>query len=402
MLKVAIFTHTFPPEIGAAPLRLAHMAKGLAEAGFRVEIYTGMPNYPTGRIFPSYQNKFFITENHSHYTIYRHWIYPLKSNRKAHRLFNMLSITVSIFRSLPRILRFQPNICIVQYPPIIFPFSVGLLAKIARAKLIVNVSDLWPEAIAALEILPKDWRYRILLKVEHFLYKNASACLAQSQEIEKYIRQKGQTNVVLYRTGVNTAEFKPNLQKAPTPKPFTLVYMGVLGLAHNVAEIIRRIDFAMLEAQFHIYGEGFERSAIEELISQLPNDTVQLHPLIAPETVAETLSTFHAVLISQKRYLPGTLPSKLYEAMAAGVPVLFHGAGEGAEIVRQTQCGLVSAPENFGELAENIRTLLHLSPNERQSMGERGRIRAIEEFDRSVQLQRLVQQLQQITQEKQT
>lgn len=394
------------------------MAKGLSAAGYEVKIFTGMPSYPQGRVFPAYRHKYFLEETENAYKIFRHWLYPLKSNTKAHRFLNMFSPAVSVFWSLPHLLRWKPDICIVQYPPMLLPFSALLIAKLTNAQFILNVSDLWPQAILKLGMMRKGLGYKLLKKMALFLYRRAHCCLAQSEEIRHYLRTSGQNNVLLYRTGVDTDLFGPEKKGKPIQKireetqeenavvpqkkqaqktdisshnlPFRIVYFGVLGLAHNLYRLVAQLDFELLDTVFHIYGNGLERKKIETLIAKQKLHNVKLYNPVGLKRVAGLMHDYDAVLICQKKYVYGTLPAKLYEAMAAGMPVLFHGAGEGAQIIRETACGLVSSPENVGMLEENIQKMKQLSAQERQKMGDLGRKKALQSFARSKQIKKLL------------
>lgn len=391
-LKIAIFTHTFPPEFGAAPSRLADMAKGLSKAGYEVEVFTGMPNYPQGKIYSEYNYKSFKKENTEYFKIHRHWIFPIKSNRKIHRLINMLSIALSVFKSLPYLLKLKPDLYIIQYPPIVLPIVVWFFSKLTKSLLFVNVSDLWPSAIIDLGKMERGAVYNFLLRLEKFIYSKADYCLAQSEEISHYIRNVGQKNVLLYRTGADVKLFKPNEKKSieENTRRLKILYVGVLGLAHNLYELIRKVDFEGLEVELHIYGDGFEKANIEEYIQQNLLKYIFLHKPISQIEVAELVGHFDISLVCQKSYVKGTLPSKLYEAMASGKPVLFHGAGEGATIVKETDCGLVSEPSNFKKLEENIILLKNETKETLKKIGLRGRKKAVEEFDRNLQIQKLV------------
>lgn len=392
-LKIGIVTHTFSPEFGAAPSRLADMAKGLSKAGYQVEVFTGFPNYPLGQIHPAYKKKFYLKEGQDGYQVFRHWIYPIKSNSKKHRLANMLSIAISIFTSLPHLIRNKPDVIIVQYPPVLLPFSAWFIAKLANAKFVVNVSDLWPSAIADLGVLKKKWLFKVLYSMEKFMYTNADFCLGQSEEIIDYIQRSGQKHTLLYRTGADINLFTPSL-KENEPDPIIrkkrLLYIGVLGLAHNVLQLVKEIDFEKLNVEFHIFGDGFERKNIETYIAKHSLKSVFIHTPISQVEVAEKLKEFDFSLVCQKTYVKGTLPSKLYEAMAAGIPILFHGAGEGAKIVEEAKCGLVSAPDGFQQLEKNILSLRDESSSSLMELGIRGRKIAAKKFDRTLQIEKLV------------
>lgn len=91
MQEVLIITSYFPPEIGAASNRIFHLADGLQKRHFKVSVITPLPNYPTGKIFNNYKNKFKHTSTEKDITIHRLWLYASNSKNKLLRLFAMLS-----------------------------------------------------------------------------------------------------------------------------------------------------------------------------------------------------------------------------------------------------------------------------------------------------------------------
>lgn len=382
MARVFIFTNTFPPEFGAAASRLFDLAKGLQEAGHEVEVFTGMPHYPKGKIENVYRSKLFLKEQIRGISVRRHWVYPTHNKKRLSRLLSMISLAVSVFKSSLYIFKHTPDVVLAQYPPMALPFSARFFAKLSNAKFIVTVSDLWPKAIHDLGVMDKKSRsYRILLWLEKQLYQSTDLCLAQSAEIADYIIQKTQAPVLLYRTGVNCEQFLPKLTFDDQPK-LRVVYTGVLGIAHGLLNLCKSVNFAELGAELHIYGDGYEKKRIEKFLTTYPDRGIQLHDPVANYEIPAILAKYDTALIAQSTRIYGTVPSKMYEALAVGLPILFHGAGEGAGIIEDIQAGLVSQPQNFDDLKENLLSLKQMTISEREAMGVRGREMAISQFNR--------------------
>ncbi len=390
MLKISILTNTFPPEFGAAPSRLFDMAKAFLNAGYDVDVLTGMPNYPSGKMSYYYRRKIFSKEILAGIPVRRHWIYPAYSDKKFTRFFSMLSLAVSLLISLPYVLKRKPDVIITQYPPIFSPITAYFFAKLTGAKFILNVSDIWPSAIFDLGLMSKNVLYKLLSCLEKKLYKSAVLCLGQSKEIVTHIQCLTHTEVMLFRTGVDCDFFKPRNYTSYHKKTTALVYAGVLGVAHGILAICQSIDFLALNAEFHIYGDGFEKDRIIAWIKQFPKLGIFYHGAIRSEHIPQTLIQYRAVLIAQKAKVYGTVPSKMYEAMALGMPILFSGSGEGADMVRQYQCGLVSEPTDFETLKENIRRLSGAGSKSLKAMGVNGRRLAVDKFDRKKQIKGLL------------
>ena len=210
MKDILIITSYFPPEIGAASNRIFHLAEGLEKRGFKVQVITPLPNYPTGKIFEAYKGKFKESTFKNNITIHRLWIYASNSKNKLLRLFAMLSYGFSLvwFFLWNRI----PKTVIVQSPPLLVAFTSMFFLRSKKRKLILNVSDLWPIAGLELGALKKNYSYKLLEKIEHFNYKKANLVLGQSQEILEHITKLfPEKETFLYRN-------YPNFE-APQLKP---------------------------------------------------------------------------------------------------------------------------------------------------------------------------------------
>jgi glycosyltransferase involved in cell wall biosynthesis len=359
--RLAILTQYFPPETGAPQTRLFELANGLQECGWELEVITAMPNYPHGRIFEGYRGKLWTKEMTGNIRTIRYWLYPSNAAKPIPRIFSMISFSLSALFVLPRLWRFRPNFILVESPPLTLGISAWLLCKLSNTRMIFNISDLWPRTAKELGAISDGWFYRCLEKLESFLYRNAFVCTGQSEEIVDYIQKKGARQVLLFRNGVDTTRFltaAPSskiseiAQKGPFPK---LVYTGLLGVAQGIAEICQRIDFKALGVEFHIYGAGVEKEKIESLLAQNPDSNMYYHGLISSTEIPDCLSRHDAALVALVRNIYGAVPSKIYEAMAAGLPIFFSGEGEGARIVEKHQVGYVNRSADYEKLAENIK-----------------------------------------------
>ena len=140
MKKVTIITQYFRPEMGAPQNRLFELAKGMQEEGFNVSIITGMPNYPTGHIFPNYRKKLFCKEFIDELVILRYWLYASNSKKTLPRIVNMLSFSLIVLFALFYLIRRKNDIIIVESPPLILGISGWMLARLSGSKFVFNVS----------------------------------------------------------------------------------------------------------------------------------------------------------------------------------------------------------------------------------------------------------------------
>ena len=185
----------------------------------------------------------------------------------------MFSLAFSVLMAMPFLKKKAPAYIFLQYPPVAMVFPALLLKKLTKAKLIVNVSDLWPVAIEELGFISqKSFLYLFLKKLEQYTYKKADLLLAQSSEIKAYLETRKQnTSVLLYRTAVDCEIFTPNIKHVTEQKTIKIIYAGVLGVAHGIYRLCEKLNFPNQSVEFHIYGDGFEKQKIEIFLKKFPD-----------------------------------------------------------------------------------------------------------------------------------
>ena len=394
-MKIAVITQYYKPEMGAPQNRLFEMCAGLKQLGAVVSIVTAMPNYPTGKIFDAYRGRFVCDEKVDDIPVRRYWLYASNSRKVLPRIWNMISFSIMVLCSL-RYLRKQKNdIIIVESPPLTLAVSAWLLAKCTRTKLILNVSDLWPLSAMELGAISKDGlTYRCLAWLERWLYQHADACLGQSQEIVDYIASHGAKKTYLFRNGVNPERFRNNQAVSPEPNDkLQIVYTGLLGYAQGILDLCRNVDFASLNAEFHIYGAGGEQEPIEQYVTE-NHKGITYHGKVSREDIPTVLVKYDCTLIPLVKNIYGAVPSKIYESMAAGLPILFAGEGEGARIVLENELGWVSKSKDFDMLSQNI--LAATNQMKREEIRSHCIDCANSKFNRPQQIGRLYDFLQQL------
>lgn len=352
--RITIITSAYPPEKGAAPTRVYNLAQTLLRAGHDVAVITAMPNYPTGKIFPGYQNKWRMQELVDGVHVYRTWLYPSNARNIFKRAASLCTYTTSTGSFIYSYLKKQkPDIVIVNTPPLLSGYISIVLAKRAGCKTILNVSDLWPLSALELGAIKRGTTYKLLEHMERAMYQSANAIVGQSKEILAHIRQfvPDHQSFLYY-----------NLQSAPhadaipdkTGGRRKIVYAGLLGIAQGVYDICQQIDFAKLNVEFHIYGDGFEKEKIVGFINAHLERGIYYHESIPSAEVPAMLRHYHATLIPLRTNIHGALPSKVFMAVANELPVFFSGSGEGAGLIHTHRLGWVNAPEDYQTLAANI------------------------------------------------
>ncbi len=397
-MKIAFITPNYPPETGACASRIQYTAQGLQKAGHSVEIFTFLPNYPKGKIFPKYRRKYWFSEVLDSINVWRYPVFPSASSRIIWRVLGMFSMSFSILGAFFRLKKTQPDIVFVQSPPLLLGFSGWLLARAVGAKFVLNLSDLWPGALVDLGAIRVSFGLHILEYFERFLYQKADLCVGQSEEIMTHLRQIiPAENTLLYRTGADCEMFfQMPILNHQTERPFRLVYAGLLGIAQGIFDLCKHMNFREINTELHIYGAGAEHKKLVRYLAENPHKNIFLHQVVSHQNVPQILQQYDGVLVVQKAKVYGTFPSKIYEAMAVGRPIIQSGEGEGAETVKKYKAGLVSNPKDYENLKKNLLMLKNLSLREQQKLGDNGRKTALRFFDRKIQLVYLEQKLREI------
>jgi glycosyltransferase involved in cell wall biosynthesis len=234
-----------------------------------------------------------------------------------------------------------------------------LVLSLMRKKIILNVSDLWPLAAIELKALKKDsFSHRVSLFFERFIYSRATLIFGQSNEIITHIHSIfPDKECHLYRNFPDhqTTEmaFSTNLNE-----PIKLFYAGLLGVAQGVFELCQNIELENLNVELHIFGDGAEKSQLEELIQQKPEKKIFFHGMLERNILHEKLKSFDIAIVPLKTRIYGSVPSKIFEYGALGFPILYFGGGEGETIVKENQLGWVA---NVGDFESLNTTLLEIS-----------------------------------------
>ncbi|NLR92671.1 glycosyltransferase family 4 protein [Flammeovirga agarivorans] len=389
-LNICIITHCYPPDFGAAPHQYEHMAKSFQKEGHYVSVITSHPYYPSGKLKKEDRYKFISETNENGITVRRHWLLPSQKNNSLLRLISMMTMLMSMLFSLPYLKRNKIDLIICQTPPISLPFLAILAKKRYNIPIILNVSDLWPQAMVDINHLKKSsFTYKLLHKVEKYFYKKADHIVTQSIESQEYIQQLGFQKPQIYRIGADIDTFKPS-DKDLNEKRYKMVYMGVLGVAHGLSQLINQIPFDRLGIDFHIYGNGIDLPKIKHIIKEKGLNSIQVFEPILYQKVPQVLQEYDFAFISQINYVRGTLPAKLFESLSMGLPIIFHGDGEGAKIVKENDCGWVSNPNAPEELVINLKEITQSNRNVLIKKGQNARTLCTQHFDRDQQFTNLM------------
>ena len=394
--RLCILTQYFPPEIGAPQGRLSELGEQLIDLGWRVEALTALPNYPAGRVFEGYSQTRPVVERIGRIPTVRVPLYPSQQGF-ARRIACYLSFAATASSLGPRYCT-RPDLIWVESPPLFIGVAARALAWRWRCPYVFNVSDLWPENAIEMGVIDPGALASAAERFELSVYRGAAGVTGQSQEIvDSIVRRSPGVQATLITNGVDTERFGDDVSDRQELRALLgdangpiFVYAGLFGHPQGLDQIL---DLAAglppdVPGRFVLVGDGPVRESLERRIAAENIGRVRLTPPISRESIPALLAGADAAVVSLGQALRGAVPSKVYEAMAARLPILLVAQGEPARRVEEAECGLVSAPGDGAALRINFERLAR-DPELRARLGAAGRRAAETTYDRKRIAQRL-------------
>ncbi|NNN21030.1 MAG: glycosyltransferase family 4 protein [Acidimicrobiales bacterium] len=392
-MKILLVSHYFPPEIGAPQARLSEMAASWVKSGHEVTVLTGMPNHPTGIIPSKYQGAVVREEFIDGYKVIRTWLYATPNEGFVKKTLGHLSFMItSILLGITKVGR--PDIVIVSSPTFFSIFSAWVISKVKRAKLIVEIRDLWPAIFVELGVLTNKTIIKILEALELCAYRVSDAVVVVTEGFLDNLVSRGvpREKITVIRNGVDLDKFGAtpcdlDIKKelGASRDDIVVLYIGAHGISHGLVSIAKTALLLKDKSNLHFAFVG-EGAAKKDLIDYVENNDIQnvtFLPGQPRERVPLILGASDICLVPLRDVplFTSFIPSKIFEYLASKKAVIGSLSGEPAKILTDSGA-VVVPPENPELLAEAIKKL---SDSEflREAMGKSGRSYVEENFDRT-------------------
>lgn len=394
-VNLLILTQYFPPEVGAPQNRLFELAIRLKKLGVNVSILTAMPNYPQMKIYEGYEDKKYLYEEIEGIPVHRASIYLPKSKSIVQRLLNYFSFVYSSAKIGKQKVG-KVDVIICESPPLFLGYSALYLKRKKKAKLIFNVSDLWPESAEKLGIVTNPYMLKLAYNLEEKLYKKSVLVTGQTQGICKSITKRfPEVKTYWIPNGVDVSYYDPSVVQSDWRKEnnfletdILFLYAGIIGLAQGLEVILYAAEKLKLHShiKFILLGSGPEKQKLQELKNEKGLNNVFFFEAVSKSQMPAIVKAIDVSIIPLRKLelFLGAIPSKIFENLAMEKAVILGVDGEARELfVNQGKCALYSEPENEEALADNVLKLATDAPLRKQ-LGEQGRKYVEQSFNRNI------------------
>ncbi len=379
-MRILILSQWFQPEPTTKGLPFA---QALAAQGHTVEVLTGFPNYPGGKVYPGYRVRLWQREEMEGIRVNRVALYPSHDQSGLRRMLNYLSFALSCLLLGP---------WLVGKADVIYVYNLVTLGPAAfwlrflfGAKVLLDVQDLWPESVTNSGMLPGGVGSRLLTAVCHAIYRRADWLAVLSPGFKEALVGRGvpPERIEVIYNWVNEAAQKPAPRDEALAEAwgmngrFNILFAGTMGVMQGLDTVLAAAQLCQQtvpQAQFVFVGGGIDRPRLEAEATRLGLTNVCFLPRQEPEAMGPLYALADALLVHLKDdpLFRITIPSKTQAYLYMGRPILMAMQGDVAELVRQAGSGLLCPPQDPEALATAVAQLVAMHAEAREQMGRNG------------------------------
>jgi glycosyltransferase involved in cell wall biosynthesis len=392
-VRIAYVCHYFVPEPAAPAARVHEFARAWTSAGESVTVLTTFPNHPTGRITPGYRGRWWTTECLDGIRVLRCWLYAVPNRGLGRRGLDHLSFMVTaILFGLPRL--GPVDVVIASSPTLFSALAAWVIASIRGVPFVLEVRDLWPEAIVGLGLMRSgSVSVRLLASLAAFLYRRAARIVVVTHAFADRIAAQGidRSRIAVIPNGADLSLFAPvgnGALGASTRAAFGLgdgfvvAYVGTHGLSHGLGALLDAAE-SQPDVTYMLVGDGADRDRLLAERERRRLSNVLMHPSVDKSTVPGLYAAADVCVVPLRdvEIFDAFVPSKLFEVLAAGRPIVAAVRGEARAILAASNGALLVEPERGDQIAAAV-SRLRADPELRQRLGRSGRMYAEAHYDR--------------------
>ncbi|MBC9229536.1 glycosyltransferase family 4 protein [bacterium SPL81] len=375
-MKILLLTQWFDPEPTFKGLAFA---RELQRQGHQVQILTGFPNYPGGKIYDGYKLKLYQREQIDGISVLRVALYPNHDSSALKRILNYISF--AFMATLFGIFATKKADVIYAYHP---PLTVGLAAifikLFRRTPVVYDIQDMWPDTLKATGMLNNQKILNFVGSICRLVYYFVDHIVVLCPGFKKLLNERGVPSdkvTVIYNwcdenSLIQTQPIKVDYQNLLKDR-FNIIFAGNMGKAQSLDTILDVAKKLKLQAkiQFVFVGGGTETDRLKQRASDENIENIVFIPRMPMSEVGSVLSHADLLLVHLKRdpLFEITVPSKTQAYMAIGKPLLMAVSGDAADLVQDARCGRLAISEEVGSITSAILEIYHLSEEEQRQLG---------------------------------
>lgn len=389
-MRVLVATQYYRPEVGATQNRLGTFVDGLAAAGHTVEVICEQPNHPSGIFRPGFGRRPLYSIDEGGVRVRRAWVAasPRKTMLRRLAFYATFALGAGALAATVR----HPDVVFASSPPLPGALAVAAAARARRVPFVLDVRDIWPAAAEALGELSNPSVIGAFERAERWIYRTSACVTTTTEPFCAHIDARSTPGKAVHLPNGAMDELLAVRRPEQTDRhEFTVGYAGNFGIAQGLGVVLDAATaLADAPVRFLMVGEGpVKRQFLADRDRLGLRGRIEVRSGMPLPAAAQVLAGCDALLVPLRDapVLRDFIPSKLYDAMALGLPALVAAAGEPHRLVRESGCGVATGPEDGRGLADAIRLLMN-DPGKAAAMGEAGRV-AAQDLLRSQQVKRL-------------
>jgi len=379
--KIIIITQWFDPE---PTLKGLKFASELSKLGFEVQVITGFPNYPGGKIYSGYKVKFLQREFLSDIIVNRIPLYPSHGKSILGRILNYLSFSFCVFIYGLYISK-NADILYVYHPPLSVGVAACFIKIFRKTPIVYDIQDIWPDSLHSTGVIRNKYILDIISYLCNFVYRNVNSIVVLSPGFKKLLMMRGvsekKISIIYNWTNEEISKFSYVLfpKNISGSERITIMYAGNIGRAQALETIIDAACILinkLADASFIVIGSGVELASLKQYAVDKQAKNVHFFPSVPMDRVNEYLKSADILLVHLKAdpLFKITIPSKTQAYMAVGKPILMAVEGDAARLVKSAKCGITARSEDPQDIADKIMTLASLNRDHLERLGQNGMI----------------------------
>lgn len=378
--KIALLTQWFDPE---PTFKGLVFARELVRQGFTVEVITGFPNYPGGKIYAGYRVALIQREVIDGVNITRLPLYPSHDQSAIKRILNYISFSASaLFYGL--FFMKQVNVMYAYHPPLTLGIAASLIKLFRKIPIVYDIQDMWPDTLQATGMINNQRLLAVVSKVCNWVYRRVDEIVVLSPGFKRLLIDRGvpkEKIEVIY----NWADEDSLLtlegalpENFPDKNAFKVIFAGNIGKAQAldvVLEAAALLKTANSRVVFVIIGSGVEVLRLKNKAADMQLSNILFLPAVPMSQIGKFLISSDALLVHLKKdpLFQITIPSKTQAYMCVGKPLIMAVDGDASGLVRQSNGGITIESQNPKELARAAERLAALDHSQLTQLGENSR-----------------------------